>query len=314
MHKTNSNRILFDRYAAILAILAAASYDYGMRIWLLAGIAASVSILSEYCSLRIQKKPISVANLDAGVIGLILLLMLPATVPVSLLIMSCIFTIIIGRAMFGGKENPVIPPAALGYCFCLLNSRSEVTLFPVSKETLPLFRTDGTILEEGVSILWNRSGKFSVSVLEWLTGLPKQPIGTGSIVLLLAVLIVLSARRAASGWVIVPAVAALIVGNLALSSLQHCAADVIGSCLTNQALFAIIFLHADSDYAPPTLAGIAYGFAVGFASFFATRILYIYDAPILLAVLLSPLRIWLSRMMLFYDDVPDAAQERRAAV
>lgn len=313
MHKPSSNRILFDRFAAVLAILAAASYDYGMRIWLLAGIAVAVSVISEYFCTLIQKKPFSIANLDAGVIGLILLMMLPPTVPISLLIMSCIFTIIIGRAMFGGKENPVIPPAALGYCFCLLNSRLQVTMFPAEKEALPLFYIDSTLLEDGVSAIWNRSGEFSVSVMEWLTGLPNQPIGTGSIVLLMAVLIVLCVRRASSVWVTIPAAASLIVGNLALSNLQHFDADIVGSCLTNQALFAIIFLHADSDYTPPTLAGAAYGFLIGFATVFATRFLYIYDAPILLAVLLSPIRIWLTRIMLCFDDIPEEPERGTAA-
>ncbi len=310
MHKCNSKRILFDRFAAILAILAAASFDYGIRIWMLAGIAAAVSVLSEYLCLMIQKKPFSAEHLDAGVTGLVLLLMLPPTVPVSLVIMSCIFTIIIGRAMFGGKENPVIPPAALGYCFCLLNSRVQTVSFPAGKGTLPLFDIDSTMLEDGISMLWNRSGRFSFSVMEWLTGLPKQPIGSSSIVLLIAVAAVLIVRRSASGWVVIPAMAALIAGNLAISNLQHPAAYVIGSCLTNQAMFSVLFVHADPDYAPPTIAGIAYGLAVGFVSFFAERVLFICDAPILLAVLLSPFMIWIRRMMLLYEDVPETGWER----
>ena len=80
----------------------------------------------------------------------------------------------------------------------------------------------------------------------------------------------------------------------------------MGSVLTNQLLIAILFLHADPEYAPPTLAGIAYGFAVGFASFFATRVLFIYDAPVLIAVLFSPFVIWLRRMMMFEDAEPSA--------
>ena len=315
MHKPDSKRILFDRFAVILAILAAASYDYGIRIWMLAGIAAAVSAISECLCLRIQKKAFTADLLEAPVTGLILLLMLSPTVPVSLLIMSCIFTIIIGRAMFGGKENPVIPPAAAGFCFCLLNSRAQTASFPVSKETLPLFQIDMNTLTDGVSNLWNRSGRFSVSVIEWLTGSPRQPIGSGSVILLAVAAAVLILRRAASGWVIIPALAATVVSNLAISNLQHPFSVIIGSCMTNQFLIALIFLHADTDHAPPVLAGIAYGFAVGFAVFFATRILYIYDAPVLLAVLLSPLTIWLRRMMMFEDDedVPEPAAEGRAA-
>lgn len=315
MHKPDPQRILFDRFAAVFAILAAASYDYGIRIWVLAVIAAAVSAAAECLCLYVQKKAFTADLLEAPVTGLILLLMLPPTVPVSLLIMSCIFTIIIGRAMFGGKENPVIPPAAAGFCFCLLNSRAQTASFPVSKGTLPILHIDANTLTDGVSNLWNRSGSFTVSVLEWLTGSPRQPIGSGSVILLAVVAAVLIVRRAASGWVIVPALAATVISNLAISNLQHPFSVIVGSCMTDQFLIALIFLHADTDHAPPVLAGIAYGFAVGFAVFFATRILYIYDAPVLLAVLLSPLTIWLRRMMMFEDeeDVPEPAAERRAA-
>ena len=37
MQKPSPDRIAFDKIAAICAILAAASFDYGFRIWMLAG-------------------------------------------------------------------------------------------------------------------------------------------------------------------------------------------------------------------------------------------------------------------------------------
>ena len=306
MQKPSPNRIAFDKIAAMLAILAAASFDYGFRIWMLAGIAFAVSVLTSCLFQLMKKKPLADCIPDALCIGLILLLMLPATISISMVIMSCIFAIIIGRVMFGGKENPVIPPAAVGYCFCLLNNRAQTVSFPAEKEILPLFQLGGIEMADGVSSLWNRGGKFTMSVSEWLTGLPCQPIGTGSIVLLTAVAVVLILRRAASGWVVIPALASHITSSLLISNLQHPVSAFMGSVLTNQLLIAFLFLHVDPEYAPPTLAGIAYGFAVGFASFFATRVLFIYDAPVLMAVLFSPFVIWLRRMMMFEDAEPSA--------
>lgn len=313
MHKPDPQRILFDRFAAILALLAAAVYDYGMRIAVLAAVAAVTALLTERICLYIRKKPFAAENLDSGIIGLVLLLLLPPTIPAALLIMSCIFAIIIGRQMFGGKENPVILPAAAGYCFCMLNSRSAVALFPDRKMHLAMIVPDSTTLTDGLSLAWNRAGRFSVKPIEWLTGLPKQPIGTGSVVLLCAVAVVLIVRRAASGWVIVPAASAVIVGNLVISSLQYPGSVVVGSLLTNQTLIALIFLHGDPDHAPPHIAGAVYGFAVGFLSFFATRFLFIYDAPVLLAVLLSPLMIWLRNALTEARNPEDAAPERGIA-
>ena len=313
MHKPSHKRILFDRYAAIAAILAAAAYDYGIRIWILAAAAAACSVLTARICNFVCKKPLGTDNPDAGIFGLILLLMLPPTVPFSLLIMSCIFAIIIGSQMFGGKGNPVLPPAAAGYCFCMLNSRSLTVSFPAVKQILPLAIPESMKLTGGVSVLWNRSGRFSVSVMEWLTGLPCQPVGTGSVVLLAAVAVILILRGSAASWVTVPALIASVSCNLLVSNLQHPVSVVIGSLLTNQMLIAVLFLHADPDYAPQGAAGIVYGFAVGFASFFASRMMYVYDAPVLLAVLLSPLMILLRRLMTEYADESDSAAERGLA-
>ena len=82
MHKPDPKRILFDRFTAILALLAAASYDYGIRIWILAAAAAASSLLTERICLYIRKKPFTAENLDSGLIGLVLLLLLPASIPV----------------------------------------------------------------------------------------------------------------------------------------------------------------------------------------------------------------------------------------
>ena len=165
MHKPDPKRILFDRFTAILALLAAASYDYGIRIWILAAAAAASSLLTERICLYIRKKPFKAENLDSGLIGLVLLLLLPASIPVSLLIMSCIFAIIIGRQVFGGKENPVILPAASGFAFCMLNNRAAVTLFPESKTHLPVLIPDTVTLTDGISFVWNRAGRFSDKAL-----------------------------------------------------------------------------------------------------------------------------------------------------
>ena len=105
MHGETKHHTIPDRAAALLAILCTAAYEYGLRIWILAAIAAAVSLLTERICLSFRKKTFHMQNADSAVCGLVLLLLLPPTVPVSLLIMSCIFAIIIGRQLFGGKEK-----------------------------------------------------------------------------------------------------------------------------------------------------------------------------------------------------------------
>ncbi len=277
-----------DRALTLLAVLVVSVYAYGLRILLLSGIAAVTAMTAELVCLYLRGIPFRLRHLDAALAGVLTVMLMPPTVSVSLVIMSVIFAIIIGRQIFGGRENPVIPPAAAGYCFALLNSRAEMTMFPAEQTVLPLWNASGAAVSEGLSPLWNRTGDFPSDSFRWLTGLPAQPIGTVSLLLLGVIALVLLLRRSASVWVLLPMTVILILGNIAFNSFHNPAASAAGSCLTNQALFAAIYLYSDLDYAPPHLGGIAYGMIAGILILVLTRIFYVTDAPVLLAVLLSP--------------------------
>lgn len=301
---------MFDRGCALLAILAAASYGYGLRVWLLAGTAFAVSLLTEWCCLYLRKKPFTRENLDAGLCGVMLLMMMPASVPFSLLIMSCIFAIIFGRQLFGGRENPVVHPATAGFCFALLNQRAAMTLFPKRFGAIPLAGLSDDALTAGISDAFNRGRGLSGHAVDWLTGLPNQPVGTGSIVLLAVIAAVLVLRKAANGWVLLPAAAFSAFCSVLLGYMRQPAVQIIGLSLTNQFLFSVIFLHSDPDYSPPDLAGSLYGVALAGASVILTRVLFITDAPVMLAVFLSPAALKLREMMRRY--IPQNGGAERA--
>ena len=308
----------FDLACALLAILAPAAYGYGMRIWLLAGTAFAVSLLTEWGCLYVRKQTFTRDHLDAGLYGVILMLLLPASVPLSLLIMSCIFANIFGRQLFGGRENPVVHPAAAGYCFALLNQRAAVTMFPKAFAPIPLGGAAEGTLTEGVSAAFNRGLGFEGYPADWLIGLPNQPAGTGSVVLLAVVAAVLILRRSASGWVILPAMAFVCFSGIAFGFFRSPAEQLAGSCLANQMLFSIVFLHGDSAYAPRQLGGMLYGVTASGAAIILTRLLYVTDAPVMLAVILSPAALALRNMMQIYltqkGGNADAERQTKAAV
>lgn len=296
MRHKSQNQINFDRMAALLALTAVAAYDYGIRIWMLFFTAAGVSLAAEYLCLRVRRQRMTLRHLDAAVSGCILLMLLPPTVPVTVLIMSCIFAIIIGRGLFGGMENPVIPSAAAGFCFAMLNNRAAVSAFPAEKAALPLVIPDTAALTDGLSGIWNRYGEFSVSGYDLLTTVPAQPIGSASIVLLIVIAVVLMLRRSACAWVIVPAVMLSVIYTLLMSNLRTPVVYTAACCLTNQLLFSLIFLYGDPQLAPSRIGSMFTGLTAGFASVLLTRLCYAADVPVYLSVLLSPVMIWIRRI------------------
>ncbi len=278
-----------ERTVTLAALICIAVYDYGIRILILCAAAVFASVLTELVCLYVRRIPFRLRHLDAAVCGLILVMMMPQTVSVSLVIMSAIFAIIIGRQMFGGREHSVIPAAAVGYCFALLNQRAQMTLFPAEKAILPFENIPVDSLVPGVSVIWNQSGDFSSNVSDYLLGLPSQPIGTSSLLLLAVIAVVLIFRRSASAWVMLPMLIVLLTGNLALSNFHNPAIIFAGSCLTNQTLFSVIYLYSDPDFAPPHIAGALYGVLSALLILVFTRVFAVFDAPVLLAVILSPL-------------------------
>ncbi|MBR4199739.1 MAG: RnfABCDGE type electron transport complex subunit D [Oscillospiraceae bacterium] len=299
MRKQNQQltQSISDRFAALLALTAAAAYDYGIRIIILAVTAAGVSLLAEYLMLRLRKKTFTLLNTDAAVSGLILLMLMPPTVPFSLLIMSCIFAIIIGRGLFGGMENPVIPSAAAGFCFAFLNQHDAVTAFPAEKIRLPLVIPDDFILRDDLSAFWNRAGKIDVSDYDLLTTVPAQPIGSASLILLLVIAVVLMLRHSASPWLIIPASVFSVTFHLAMSNMKTPLIYTAGCLLANQLLFALIFLFGDPRLAPPSIGGITAGLAAGISCAISSRFWFISDAPVFLVIILSPAMLWIRTMM-----------------
>lgn len=306
MHAKPENEITLDRVLALTALAAAGYYSYGWRIPLLCGLAAAAAMITELICLYIRKIPFGFRHLDAAVTGIVLVMMMPPSVPFSVVIMSAIFAIITGRALFGGREHPVIPAAAVGYCFALLNFRQELTSFPAEFSVLPLYSKQNE-LAEGVTALFNRTGKFTPYILDWLTGMPGQPIGTGSLVLLLVIAVVLILRRSASGWVIVPMLTVLITGGIMAARLRNPELHAVAACLTNQTLFAVIFLYGDPAYAPPHIAGVLYGMLSAVVILLAEQLCPAYDIPIIIAVLFSPAAIFLRYLM---SPAPDAIPKR----
>lgn len=307
MHAQKRFAAALDRALTLAALLIAAAYDYGWRIPLLCAAAAGASMLSELVCLYIRGVPFRLHHLDAAVCGVLLVMLMPPTVSFTLVIMSAIFANIIGRQIFGGRAHPVLPTAAVGYCFALLNSRAEMALFPVAKTHLPLLIPEDTVLNASVSEVWNQTGQLRSSFEAHILGLSSLPTGSCSVLLLIVVAAVLLLRRSASAWAILPMLCIIVSGNIAVGYFREPLLTASASLLTNQTMIAALYLYGDPDLAPPHIAGICYGLFSGLISLIFTRVLGICDAPVIAVILLSPAALFLRGI---FADAESAAAHK----
>ena len=308
MRKPTEMQRIADKSIVLSAVMIPAVYDYGLRVLMLCAAAASISMLTELICLYLRHDPFRLRHLDAAVTGVILTMLMPPTVPLSLLMMSCIFAIIIGRQVFGGKDHPLFPPAAVGYCFALLNQKAAILSFPAEKGIISLFSPENTEVMTGISEVWNHSADFRFRTTELLLGLPRQPIGTGSLLLLLTAAAVLMIRRSASVWAMFPMLCAIIGGNLLVTWYHDPMPVVYASLLTNQTLFSAMFLFSDPDYVPPGVYGSLYGLFCGLLCLIFTRLTFVTDAPVILAVLTAPIAMFLRYLIAFSAKRQNAAE------
>lgn len=299
MRKKPEHEQILDRFAALAAIMAVASFDYGPRILVFCTLAAAVSMLTELICLYLRHERFGFRHLDAAVCGILIYMLMPPTVSVSLLILSCVFAIIIGRQVFGGRKQMLFPTAAVGYCFGLMQSGVQMRLFPLSKGILPLYFADSVEQGAGLSEKWNSSGHFPSDFMEWLTGPAGLPTGSVSVLLLLVIAAVLCFRRSASLSVLLPMLTVICGGNVMLHLFRAPLLVCTASMMTNQTLFSAVFLYADPMYAPKSLYGFLYGLLCGILVLIMTFFFAVTDAPVMISVLVAPLALYLHRPELF---------------
>ena len=289
--QTTSERIL-----TLLCLAAAASAYYGWRVWLLCAAAVSVSMSTELICLYLRKIPFASRHMEAAGVGLAICLMFPPTVSYSVLIISCIFAIIIGRQIFGGSENYLFPAASVGYIFALLSWKDTITLYPRKFAVLPLFSCANVSVAQSTGYHWNYSGALVGSRIDWLTMTKSMPMGSGSILLLGTIAFFLCLRRSTSLFTLLGFLSPIIALNLLGAPNKMMEGAAVFGCLSNLTLFSGIYLISDPRIAPKGLLGFAYGLLVGVFSFFLTQIMHIENAPVFLSVLMQPLACYLNEL------------------
>ncbi len=109
--------VMLDVIIGLAPAMLAAGYYFHMRaVVLIAACIASCAATEWVCNL-IRKKSNSLDDLSAAVTGIILALSLPPALPVWAAVIGSVFSIAIGKMVFGGLGANVFNPAMVGRTF-----------------------------------------------------------------------------------------------------------------------------------------------------------------------------------------------------
>ena len=250
------NAIHSDMIIALLALLLMANYYYGVRTLVMAAIAVSTCVLTDIVCVMMRKKRYKVNDLSAVFTGLVLALLMPATVSFNVLIFSSAFSIIVGKQVFGGKDNIIFNPAAVGYAFAMLCWSSEILLFPKPFTTIPIWGEMSESLNRSLGYSLNMNSIPAIANIDIWLGRFVGPIGATHVIVLIVCAITLMFRRSIStitflSGISTSALIAYLFPRVGASAFKGISLELVSGVL----LFGMIFMASDPSTMPKTKSG-----------------------------------------------------------
>ena len=105
--------------------------------WILVVVTTAAAVLSEYIYEKLMKKPVTINDFSAAVIGLLLALNLPPTLPWWMGALGAVFAIVVVKQLFGGLGQNFMNPALAARCFLLICFAGQMTYFVYDGVTGP---------------------------------------------------------------------------------------------------------------------------------------------------------------------------------
>lgn len=197
----HSPMFLLDTAIALAPPFFMACFYYGLRSLAVGAVTVAAAILTNgLCSLLSGK---GLAWWDASplVSGMIIALLMPASVPFYVPVTAAIFAMVVVKFPFGGTGNNLFNPAAGGLCFAIICFGELICSYPVPLEPLPI-TVDGSVkLVQGAAALLKMGAVPSLSTQQLMLGNFAGPMGATNLLVLGACLVYLLVRRTVQWYV-----------------------------------------------------------------------------------------------------------------
>lgn len=174
-HTATTTKVMAEVLIALIPAFVWGVIVFGLNAFLMPAIAVAASVLFEFLTQKLLKKPVTVGDLSAAVTGLLLGFNLPASDSYFLPVVGAAFAIVVVKQLFGGIGKNFVNPALAARVFLFLSWPDKMAAFPA-----PFDRA----VVDAVASATPRSGA-AVSLLDLFLGKCGGSIGEISVLLLL---------------------------------------------------------------------------------------------------------------------------------
>jgi electron transport complex protein RnfD len=120
----NGSRITHRNYHIMLATLPtvlAGIYYYGIPVFGVLCLSVSTAMFWELAINRVSKQPVTIGDGNAALIGLLIAMLFPATMPWWAVITGTFIAVLIGKQIFGGIGSNAFNPVALAVAIMMIS-------------------------------------------------------------------------------------------------------------------------------------------------------------------------------------------------
>ena len=186
--------VMWDAIVALSFLYALATYYHGPRALILGVGSALVCSLCDLFANLASSRKVNMRDFSPVVTGLILPLMMPASIPYHIVAIAGAFAILVAKAPFGGTGHNVFNPAAAGFSFVVFCFGSIMFTYPPPAMTMPLWGAIEFSAPPSPAFTMMLGGTPGHSVYDMILGNYPGPMGATNILILIACLLYLVLR------------------------------------------------------------------------------------------------------------------------
>jgi len=120
----NGSRVTHRNYHIMLATLPAVLagiYFYGIPVFGVLCLSVATAMFWELAINRVSKQPVTIGDGNAALIGLLIAMLFPATMPWWAVITGTFIAVVIGKQIFGGIGSNAFNPIALAVAIMMIS-------------------------------------------------------------------------------------------------------------------------------------------------------------------------------------------------
>lgn len=194
-HHENTRTLMTDAALALLFIYGMAFFYYGPRVAMLGGVSVLTAVVADTICNRIARRPVNFRDLSPIVTGMLLPLLMPASISYYLVIVAAAFAVVVAKHPFGGTGYNVFNPAAAGFSFIALCFPERLFAYPVPLTWLPVFGAIEPAMGDSAAFTLSVGGMPGYNFTEMLLGNHPGPMGATNILVIVACLLYLVLRN-----------------------------------------------------------------------------------------------------------------------